>query len=198
MLNNILDFDGRDSQTVSRRLPAGAQVIVGSRALLTDLSGQTPAFQLARPREVVTIPKQGDWYAVSMSAFQHTFGFSELWSYHIAVLPNRPFQLGFFSTQAVLRVAHLQGLERWIRERESVGCDELVQAMYEDLHLAACGAVESVLHDVHEYNACLQAREALEKAVRKALFFHLFQQGLCMSPESFHIAGFSKPVVVLQ
>lgn len=192
----LFDKLSRENEIMAQHILTGQSAMLGSDALLVDLSGHKPAFRCMAPGQMFCVPSSGSWYAISTRRFSMRLGLRDLIPYRLEQFEDRTFLLGFVSCME-LQVAHIQGFQRWVRGREYVTCGMLYADLYEMMRSAVVEAVQQVLPDESSYEDCIASKRKLEEEIGSRLFRLLLGHGLYMTPEIYRIERFAKPSITI-
>lgn len=192
----LFDRLSREKEVMAQHILAGQSALLGSDALLADLSGQRPVFRCMAPGQVFCVPPSGSWYAISTRRFSMRLGLRDLAPYRLEQFEDRTFFLGFVSSME-LQVAHVQGFQRWIRGRECMTCMTLYADLYEMMRSVAAEAVRRVLPTEPSYEDCIASKRRMEEEIGGRFFRMLLGQGLYMAPETYRIERFAKPHITI-
>lgn len=181
----------RQHSIIAMRLENGAQVEGSRGTLVADLSGRETRF-LAASGMTCFIPQAGEWYAISTALYPYTFTVERWLPYYDSVFVNQTFRLGF-SCGFSARVAHLAGLWQWISRRDRVTSADMAQLMSDMIRDTLHTAIQDMsFPEKPAYEDYLQSQAELERVSEAALFHAIYPNGLCLSPGSLRITGFTK------
>ena len=180
---------------VFQRCFPGSVCLRTDHQLLVDVSGRKPVFFAQPPYEKIIVPQSGEWFLVSDCLVKAGLGLADLIPYRVSSMPGKTFYLGFYSSFR-MRAVHMQGLQRWMKGRQSATGTELLQQMTESVRQCVLEALYEILGNKEkDYAQILAQREKLEKAIAGKLFRFLFYQGLCMQNGSYQIERIAKPMI---
>lgn len=192
----LFDKLSREKEIVAQHILAGQCAMLGSNALLADLSRQKPVFRCMTPGQIFNVPLSGSWYAISTRKFSMRLGLRDLTPYRLDTFEDRTFLLGFVSSM-ILQVAHVHGFQRWVKGRECVTCETMYADLYEVMRSTVVEAVQWVLPDDPTYEECVASKQKLEEEIGSRLFRMLLGHGLYMKPELYRIERFAKPFMII-
>lgn len=196
-MDQILRFDqiAGQKRLVFLRLPPGTALQPGEQSMLMQLTEGSWRQRAFPPWDAAAIGDDGVWYAVNFSRISLQIGFSDLISYVIPAIRGQVFRLGFHADVNV-RVASVHGLYPHMQTRDSMTMLELLHTFKSSMHDCVVQALETVLGpDVPTLDQVIGNKGQIEKETESALFWLLYQNGLCIKPHSFAISGFAPPLL---
>ena len=119
-------------------------------------------------------------------------GFSDLATYTVEAIPGRFFRLGFHAEMTVC-VSHVQGLSRFMKNREKMTLLQAFSALREPLSQAASRAVEEAAGPRPAWERLTGLSGAIQERAEELFFELLYENGLCLMPRSLTIKGFADP-----
>lgn len=180
---------------IARRFFPHDQFVLGSNALLIDLSGGAegkPGFICVPKESVCTVPEKAVWYGLTLNRIHQPFGLANLTEFGVEGFSGYRFQLGMFG-QFQFCVASVGNLTKWLVGRDTITGMDLIRAMNELIFGNVQQTMYALLGVLPEYTQIVEKKALLEAMTEKRLFKTFLENGLCILPGSFSIINFSKP-----
>lgn len=197
-MGELIRFDVLREQynIVAYRLTPEQNVCISSETLVAELSEKDPRFLCVRPFQMFVVPQGNMWYAISLRCFRLDLGYQEILPYRLKEWPNQLFNLGF-NCSMQLHVSHITGLVKCIQGRPTL--DE--RSLRKVIRDGTLNMIREVMRNAAllypEFEELVKKTVMIENLAEHQIFPVLYDLGLCMGYQSFHIQSFATPSLAI-